>query len=298
MNLTLSNRHIIMYVAVVPLLLNFTALVVLFMSKCANNFSKIQRLYLLNLSFSELTVCLIAIIKRMDGVYQWRQFYMYVTYFQSGGMLLSYCLTLIAVTVDRVLRVYLKERYDVYMTVGKTRLILFCIYMTSLTYCLPFCFAGTLKTFGRIQHLYFWPLVDVVIIIVVSIATIFIVNHNRRRTDIGIVNHDYVRKMDISTLRRYNRQPRRISFFILPALLMISYMSTFILADVIYFCYELVEVEMSDRLSLGLDCVYFVSYSVDALLYIIFFTTFPRQCKERMKSWRKKKSYENIESTS
>ena len=112
-----SFEEISMLVAIIPVALHMFGFALLYTMKCRTKFTKIQRLYLLILSFSEFWLCALSIAKRAvayttNEKATREQIKHYITVFQNGGFAMLFYLVMIILTVDRGLLVRFNIRYD------------------------------------------------------------------------------------------------------------------------------------------------------------------------------------------
>lgn len=238
-------------------------------------FSKIQRLYLLNLSFAEILICFISVLCQLTPASLIDVSY-YIYYVSFGGSFLLYLIYYL-ITIDRFLIVYLNIKYHAVITMKEVR-IAFCICygISGLVTMTLFVLNPKQKIYEVFSLYIVFPGNLLFILLTILVYSYIVFSIHKRRSKLA------------GSSRQRNHQSNRLQ--LLPILLIASFIIFFIIPSVTYTSIRLSNESTPPWLNVLLEVVYGAGYSTDAILYIFSL----EKIKDKFKRQKDTKRSSNI----
>ena len=240
----------------------FHALGLLLLSKVQyrQNFNKVQKLYLIVMSFNELSTNVLRIAEKLLELHDDnRQLSFNVRRFRQGFFVSQLYMIMIALTIDRYLFVRMNIVYSVHITVKRTRILLMLISLVSAV--ITISFFATEDSLGTLNYkltLYFWTVSDAVFL-TIAICCYMAIKHSLKRN---------AKLLHLSAAFVYRHRITRAMF--VPRLIILLFISTWIAGDIIYLCFSLTRTKEPSWMKIVLNLMYVASYTLDAVFYIFF----------------------------
>ena len=255
----------------VPVLLHLVGLYLLYATR-RTYFNHTQRLYLIALSSTELVMAILKIVQRFCYIAGAVEIGFYVWMVQTSGVFLCYILTMVLITVDRFLEVYLNLRYPLICTKRRTGLALLVTLMLSTVLAIVLCSTyGDFETAHIVMALYFWPTTEITFIIVAVFTYSYLftkIRANRYRLKQLVKQLPRMRsETDEAVNRRRNLKHIKKRFF-LPSLLIATFVLFWFLPDLGEFIFMLKGVHVTSSQALIINIGYVLAMSSDALIYV------------------------------
>ena len=246
----------------IPVAFHTLGLLLLSKVRYRQNFNKVQKLYLIVMSFNELSTNVLRIAEKLLELHDGdddRRFSLNLRRFRRGFFASQLYMIMIALTIDRYLFVRMNIAYSAYITIRRTRILLMSITLVSAVIVISF-FAteDSLVTLNYKLTLYFWTVSDAVFLTVTICCYMAIKRSLRRNGKLLYMTAAFV----------YRRRITRAMF--LPRLIIMLFISTWIAGDIIYLCFSLTRTEEPSWIKVILNLMYVASYTLDAVFYIFF----------------------------
>lgn len=245
------NTLILCLMRGVPILLHSIAFTMLYRTKYTNKFKQVQRFYLLNLSFVEISLCILSIITIISRGHPVNFYFLWLRLFTFNTM---FFVLYIMLTLDRFLIAFLNLRYYSIVTLAKVGSIIGCLY--GLVFFISIIIYIVYPRNGDFPHHltnYFWPIGDVVYIVIAIVTYIYIFTSSRKmkpHRGIGMGHHSRRSRIPSSTV------------------LIVSYLMTFSIPDFIWAGFDLSDKNLSTTLQTVAHGWYSFGFCVDAIIYI------------------------------
>lgn len=235
---------------IVPIILHVIGFCLLCRTKYKQNFGKIQRLYLLNLSLVEILLCVVRLPPQtIQNIY--------IECVAAYGSTMLIC-TYFLITMDRFLMAYFSIRYNLLVTMRQARWMFLVSHIISA--CLPSI--TILQCKYRYQTVLFQyillPAVFVYLLFTAFTYTYIFISNKRRKNKVT---------RSTTTTKQKHTYPQ-----LLPSLLIVSFV-VFFLCPALTFAYFSFLAPPHPIVSFVLILCYSIGYSLDALLYIFSLNT-------------------------
>ena len=271
---------------VVPFILHLFGVFILSRTP-ANNLGFTCKLFFVNLSLAEVTVCLFGILKRFAGIYKKEELKYHATLLQYAIGYSMYYLVMVLLTINRFLRVYLNLKFHLYWPDWWNGKILLGCWIFA---CALFTIFGKCRVPINRLNKWFFPVYDAMFIVISIITYTYIfvkIRGNRKRlnkpqlsnsadeerdgdgdsTTMSIASDGSERNNNIQAPKRSILSNSRefVSIF----LLVITFQIFTVLPDFIYVYLELKHPggNMSHGLSVFVLFIYGMGYTVDFFIY-------------------------------
>lgn len=232
-----------------PVIFHSIGFVMLYRTKYTKKFNKVQRFYLLNLSLSEMVICILNIVQGYVSKESITRFYL--SAFHKYTFVLMYNSSYLMLTLDRFLMAYLNLRYQVVVSLQKVYVLYFIIYVLSCTVGVMLCLFRPRDYDQLYRHaiMFVWLPGDILIIIasMVTYAYIFLTR---------------------KTVRTKITTRKATSFKNSSALLIASYVICFAVPDFVLAFFYLARNNLPKSGALLLNILFSMAYSIDAFIYI------------------------------
>ena len=222
------------------------------------HWQKIQARYLLWLSVVEVVHNLHHTVKpftqSFDALVIFR-----LDLFVTGIFGTMIMLILMALTIDRAVFIWLNLRYKPSKANTGTKIVLFLsLIIVIIVTLVLFLTQKTKNQFISTQTLYFWPLVDALVLITFVFCYFWIFKIIQRRSPdlLGVESKRYAKRMRHVTL--------------LPKLIVMSFFICWVIMDSIYLGLTITGLTAPSWLDFVASALYSSGYLSDALIYILF----------------------------
>lgn len=288
----------------IPLSLHVIGFYLLYTKSAGIN--KSQKLFLLNLSMSEIMLCVISLVRTIcEFMFGSSNTYTTNIYIIFYSFSVTYYMIMICLTLDRLAKFYFNMRYSMYWTPKKTKLLLGIVWLVAGTQDVLFyvyCSKGGLSTKNQISKayvVYVYPTLDTMFLVIATTTYSYIFkkfSHSARvtTTSISCYNAQSDRRTShgTSNVKVSNRTGatnksklptrRRSTKLLLPSLLVLSFIVFVVLCDLVYFLMERNILSNSTTLYYLFGVTFYVGLAVDAIIYVIFATTVGRKILNRI----------------
>ena len=282
----------------VPVILHTVGLYMLFTTRITRLASN-QKIYLINISASELSICFLKIAHRLLSLNDqpWLAFKLWTI--QTSGCFMAYILFMILLSVDRFLEVYLNIKYQLYITSRTARISVISAWTVSLTFSLILVLQNSTDLVRRIVIVYFWPSSELTFLFIAIIVYTYLfvkIRHYRRKTrrvsvypGVSAGNHqinattvhsttfgDYTSHVaNVNTTgktnkgkNRSNRQKQYRKKLYLPTLLVLSFIFLWIVPDQVEFVAMVMDRGVPPYFWFLINVLITCAVCVDAVIYI------------------------------
>ena len=252
----------------IPMTLHLFCIYILYVGR-NSHLKDNQRYFFMNLSFSEFLICFVGIVKRICKIYGWKDEGTYVRFIQAGIATFIYYFIMIVLTLDRFWEIFLSLRYPVYFSPKKTKIAIATIWGLSICFTLLLCILNTVNPKVPNDILtYFYFIFGMVCIVVSTFTYAYIA----RKIYDNKINEDKqisaVTSIDGAISNAKKRKILLQSLY-LPILLLVTFLLFVIIPEILYFYYDLNDMQMSDQLYTFLTTSYFVAYTSDVFIYVL-----------------------------
>ena len=229
-----------------------------------------QRYFFMNLSLSEFLICFVGILKRICKIYQWNEEGSYVRFIQAGVATFIYYFIMIVLTMDRFWEVFLNIRYPIYFSSKKIKIAIATIWGLSICFTILLCILNTVNP--KISNdilTYFYFIFGIICIVVSAFTYTFIA---KRIYDNKISEDKQISAISSVDNTISNAKKRKILLksLYLSGLFLVTFLFFVIIPEILYFYYDLKSLKMSKQLSTLLTASYFVAYTSDVFIYVLF----------------------------
>ena len=252
----------------IPMTLHLFSIYILYIAQ-GSHFKDNQRYFFINLSFSEFLICFVGIVKRICKIYQWKDGATYVRFIQAGIATFVYYFTMILLTFDRFWEIFLNLRYPVYFSPKKTQIAIATIWGFSICFTMLLCIMNTINPDVPNAILTYFYFIFGVLCIGVSAATYAYI---AQKIYYNKINEDkQISAITAADCTISNAKKRKILLqsLYLPVLLLVTFLLFVIIPEIVYFYYDLNNLQMSDHLYMLLTVSYFIAYMSDVFIYIL-----------------------------
>lgn len=240
---------------VVPFVFHLIAFYLLYRTKYTTKFNQVQRFILLNLSFSEMGLCIFICLLSIFNGHEINFYFLSIRLIIFSSI---FFFSYVVLTFDRFLMVFLNLRYSSVVSLQRIRRLFAGCYGAAVLSTIIVCLllrAKNQKAFYRYWVVYFWPVGDVFCTLIAIITYTYIaVSRKLRQKKVGTI---------------WNSS-RRFSMRSSSTLLVLSFVITFVVPDSVMFALFLSSANGAHPF--GVDTVLHVFYSfglcADAIIYI------------------------------
>ena len=251
-------------------------------------FGETQRMYLLNLSLTSAIYAGLAIAEEIClNFSEWRSALFYVTLIMDGFFYTWYIFVMTALTFDRFLTLYLKLKYISVWRKSKTLTMLFISFTSSGLITLVLYLSHTdVESLLASMTLYVWPMLDFMFLFVAFFTYGYLIKTFNNKNNVGVIVQARIPGRISSSetpvvlhQQENNTTPPMLkptaSFclkkarrgFVVPSLLVSTFVVCWLIPDLIYFGYELYGKELKHGSIV--DLLYPVGVLSDAIIYIL-----------------------------
>jgi len=261
---------------VIPIMLHSVGLYLLVNVRYMKRYQKIQGIYLMWLSITEITMNLSKIVIKLTSSSS-PDFSHILNLVRTGFFSTQVVLVLSAMTVDRLMFVRLNLRYKLKLATRATKLVI----IFSVIFCVPVTLAmfltqSTSDQLSDTKLLYYWPINDTFVMIVFMICytnMIYTINKKSKKL-YGCESIMYKNRMQKATL--------------VPKLIVTSFFVFWMVGDLIYFGYRLADKAVPFWAKTTVNIMVCTAYSTDAVFYIYFCRPVRRVLNKKF-MWKKKR---------
>lgn len=261
--------------------------------KLSLTFGSIQRLFFINISTCDILGCILSISSKIAEIVapEWSKQESIMHRISISGMYIWYIGLMTLLTMDRFLSVYLNLRYHIVCTLQRARLILFLLFVFSLTCTLVCLNIGTTIQVETVM-VYAWLVLDGIFLCIALLTYIYFfrkIKSNRRKEMATLPPPPYreslltrqtptiidsqqlePRTRKISTKIKKTIKSMKRSFFT-PSLLIGNFTIFWLLPDQIFFWLNMMHKRLVSPLLVGVLLNFYpFGILLDAVIYIFF----------------------------
>lgn len=263
--------------------------------------SDVQVIYLLNLSITEAVMSFMGILitppaslfitlSKKTSVFI-HQVQYYVMIVLEAGVLLVYYMTMMYITLDRLLEIYWNIRYPVKWSKRKAKYLVGITWIVCLTASISVCLCT--HFFGiqleRPFVLYVYPTLDIGFLILTSVTYIMIF-HKFKKTRIAPAISRNTSKKNKKTRKRSTLEVFRKSQFKVPLLLITSFILFMIIPDLLYLTIGIIKNERSEKLVGYCFISITLSYLIDGYIYLYLHIKVRVKLQKKVHKWFHRRS--------
>lgn len=236
-----------------------------------------QRIFLINLSISEIMLCCFGIIEHLTHHYEYDHIGHHFKLFHWSGLCSAFLCIMIILTLDRFFESYLSIRYPLYWSSKRAKHVVATVWSVSLLFSLAtLIYQPTNEVLERFCSLYLFPTLELIFLLVTMLTYGYILiklqEHNSQieATSNTLLSAEQFQQ---NRLKKRNmsltvHRKRRIKGLILPSAIIVTFILFMVIPDQIYFYCYLHHKTMDNQLTTTLVYVYCTSYISDAFIYI------------------------------
>lgn len=260
----------------IPLVVHTLGIYLLLKVKKNRFYNPTQRIYLINLSISEILVCVLKMLHRVFFLFGYKKISDYIDILQTSGAFLHYMLIMCLLTVDRFLEVYLNLKYPVFWNKQKTLISLIISMVLSLLLALAVCilyWKNHPKSLN-IASLYIWSSSEFGFLVIAVITYTYILKKlYKKRKPVSITKEKANKSISIQCLTDNKKElqileKRRKKVFYLPAFLIMSFLLFWVVPDMIDFYHAITDKTISVKLNIVINVCYIIAITSDAFIYV------------------------------
>jgi len=266
-----THVYVETFLYLIPVILHVIGLYLLYATR-RTYFNHTQRLYLIALSTTELFMGTMKIVQRVCYIAGAERVGFYFWMVQTSGGFLFYTLTMILMTFDRFLEVFLNLRYSLICTKRRTGFTLLVTLLLSIIFAASTCGSySDYNTTHSVMVLYFWPTTEITFIIVAVFTYSYLfakIRTNRYQLKQLVKQLPRMRsETDKAVNRRRNLQYIKKRFY-LPSLLIATFVLFWFFPDLVEFFFLLRGIDVTSLESLVINLGYVLAMATDALIYV------------------------------
>lgn len=304
----------------IPTILHTVGLYMLFTTRITR-LAYNQKLYLINISISELLICVFKISHRLFSLYDYSLYSFKLWTIQTSGCFMAYIIFMVLLSVDRFLEVYLNIKYPIFVTKRTAHFSVLIVWLVSAMFAMALVLQNSDNHVRRVVILYFWPSSELTFLLIALLVYTYLfvkIRKYRKKTnristvhDTGVVpgNHNHVtvasttvgadyttagnnnttvEKLDKE--KAFNRRRRKSSRYkhrlYLPTFLVSSFIILWIVPDQV----EFVAILMKKRVPLYfwflINILITCALCMDAFIYIFGVQEIRRRLQKLRGRWR------------
>ena len=254
---------------IVPIFFHSLGIYLLLTINFMKRYQRIQGRYLLWLSSVEIAMNLTKIAIQLTKEYGKVAFYLDT--FRTGFIGMQMLLILMAMTIDRAVYVFLSFKYKMKKANRATnRVICGVSLMAILVTVILFLTQDTKTQLSRTKVLYFWPIMDGIVLLTFVCCYIPMIKttSDRSKKLFGAESERFKNRMQKATL--------------VPKLIVFSFILCWFSSDYIYLGFELAGKEVPQWLAQVVNVFICTAYTTDAVFYIYFCRPVRRMLKSKI----------------
>lgn len=259
----------------------------------ASNIGESQRIFMINLSLSEILLTLSASVRTIAYVTQSSTnfIYQFAAIFNIFSCV-PYYSVMYLLTLDRFAEVYLNIRYPLYWSKTHSKYTMIIIWMLSgLLLVLLFIYLQIYPQEGHrrihdVAYAYVFPVCDILFVIIASICYFYISKRLKikRRNSLPVALIALSSKRKESNVKKTKRQNGY--YLLLPTLLITTFVIFIEIPDLLFFVLYLKKVKISFTVDISCRIAYGIGYCSDAFIYTLLSTNIKNWIAEKLK-WEK-----------
>lgn len=257
------------------------------------NVSASQRIFLLNLSMSEIFLCLLYIggmtVRYIFGPGTTGSLVLFLCLY---SFVATYVLIMICLTLDRLIAVYLNLKYSLYWSTEKTKVLVSIFWMISLllSCAIIIYFFQDRRNYTIIMHMYTYLSLagDGVFVIVAMVTYSYIIKKlwiNNQVYASSKPHRNLSSQSDVTNTCRvlWDKQKHHIRQrkLLLPTLLVVTFIVFIVIPDVVYFCIDMHLIPDNYETRRIFDSMFYIGLTSDAIIYVMLATTVGRTFLKR-----------------
>lgn len=252
-------------------------------------FGSIQRLFFINISTCDILGCILSISSKIAEIVapEWSKQESIMHRISISGMYIWYIGLMTMLTIDRFLSVYLNLRYHMVCTLKRARLVLFLLFIFSLTCTLVCLNIGTTLQIETVM-VYAWLVLDGIFLCCAFLTYIYFfrkIKKNRRKESATLPSsyRESLLKRQSSSIDPQQCRTRKMSIkikntiaslrrsFFAPSLLIGNFIIFWLLPDQIFFWLNMMRKRSMSPLMNGILLNFYpFGILLDAVIYIFF----------------------------
>lgn len=282
------GEHIVELIAkTVSFWLHILGFYSLYLTK-GTNINKSQRVFLMNLSLSEIILCITAAAKRAFILSHHPTVAHQMRITQMTGASMAYYLLMIFLTVDRFSEVHLNIRYPLYWSPQRARYCMAAVWTISVAFTTVFIIYQPSPTWlSYYLHIYFYPVAEYLFCIVALFTYGYIYKVMRCKRKINRVTSS-----SIHSHKRRKRLVGRIGFF-MPSLLILTFVLFVVIPEQTHFYYYLNDKPMTHTQDDIFAVAFSLAFLTDAIIYIFLSTHVRKALKKKVFSSLSRKGFKS-----
>ena len=159
-------------VYIMPVLMHLIGLYLLFTTK-VTNLAINQKYYIISMSGTELCICTLKIAHRIFSIYGFDSVAFKLWTLQTSGCFLCYILSMILLTVDRFLEVYLNIKYPLWLTERVSKILISSSWVVSALFAVGFIIQEDMDKVRYSIIVYFWPISELTFLFIAILVYVF-----------------------------------------------------------------------------------------------------------------------------
>ena len=251
---------------------------------------KPQRMYIINLAICEGIINAIEIVRSVadfaSELYEWKEICTLVRHYaliiSFTGISFVYYLGMMYLTVDRLAKIVLSLKYPQYWDEHKTKYLVLATWMFGITVSVGVLMACEYAEFQWesffFQYIYLPLEISFIFIAIATYTLIFrkFANSTRKLSNISAMGLPMIIK------NKTKFAEFRKSFFFIPVVLILIYVTFMIIPDLTYLCVGVIQNNPSNTLRYACWISYGTSNFLDAIIYIFFLEDVRKHLREKL----------------
>lgn len=316
---------------IVPIVLHCSGFYLLYRKNV--NSSRVQRIYLLNLSVCETFMCTLFLVDNIIGFFKDKDETNDAEVFNNGtnmtydmseltdeessSVVLEICLVLqyalavtlffvmLFLTVDRFFEIYLNIKYSLYWSTKRSKYMMTAVWIVTVFHSVALTISvryGYKNNIDELFLLHIHPTKDAVFLIAAGVTYGYIVMKLVRLSPLNNKHFEKASTRDSHT--NTSRRSTATSKLLLPSLIILTYIVFMVFPNIVFFCWHF-EIKIFSNFDAMADPFLCAGFCVDALLYTVLATAVGkavlcRGCrrreekKNRRGSWKERKCARNV----
>lgn len=281
----------------IPFLLHSMGLYLL--STKTREISPCQKLYLVNLSISEILLSLTgALFSYMLAHYGENHLGHKISMIAFLATSFPYYIIMVVLTIDRFGQVYLNVRYSLHWSEKHTKYTMAFVWISTfivgslfLTY-LVLDTTHACKNLNYFCFTFLFPLFDFMVAVITIITYTYIMKRLQKTRRVSSMTTSLQTEETIDSVKntptesketKKDKKRRRDKFMLLPTLLILTFILFIEIPDLIQFFSNIGIIYKTTLLEVLCNLTYAVGYISDALIYVLLSTTFKRWLKKKLR---------------
>ena len=237
---------------------------------------RIQRMYIINLSISTLSLNVLAFINNIPSFIKIethdeekiKEFQVHVAIIEYTGVSFVYYFLMMILTLDRLASVTLGLRYPQYWTPNKAKYLLITLWIIGVCISIGVSLADHFAAFNweEASFKYFYPILELTFLTIAS-STYGLIFRKR------VHNIKKISRMsgrELPNRSGWHLRDLKKSFFFVPSLMILTFVTFMIVPDLVYLFIAIIKNNPSETLTVGCSISYATSNAIDGAIYIYF----------------------------